>query len=84
MVAGHTIGSWRKLSEAMVKQLEDCRFVLPMEEEQPAIKTRKEEHGDDGGCNYETNEEDIIEDFGLQEPYGGGWAGDPHGAQGGR
>ena len=68
VVAGHTIGSWRKLSEEMVAQLEDCGFLLPQEVEQPSAKAVTTESSNDGEYNYEMDEESILEDFVSQEP----------------
>ena len=68
VVAGHTIGSWRKLNGEMVTQLEDCGFVLPQEAEQPSIKAVTAEFSDDDECDYEMDEENVIEDFVSKEP----------------
>ena len=61
VIAGHTIGSWRKLSESMRQELDAAGFVLP-DQEQPggermAAAARQEEP------DFFVEPEDIVEDY---------------------
>ena len=64
VVAGHTIGSWRKLTKPMVEQLEGCGFVVPNGvAEEVAVKAAEVSTEDNDLYDYEIDEEDVIQNF---------------------
>ena len=67
VVAGHTIGpigSWRKLTEPVVEQLEGCGFVIPNEVvEEIAMRAVGTLPESNDLYSYEIDEEDVIQNF---------------------
>ena len=64
LLAGHTIGSWRKLKPHMVSQLEECGFALPDAEDPEALLRAIHESAQQvQHYAYETEEGDVIQDF---------------------
>ena len=61
VVAGHTIGSWRKLSEGIRRELDQAGFVLPEPEPQP--QERKAAIGEENQPDFFVEPEDIIHGY---------------------
>ncbi|CAE7777535.1 RE1 [Symbiodinium sp. CCMP2592] len=61
LIAGHTINSWRKLTNDMREELFENGFVLPDEEDFEArLKALKEQTEKISGAEYEVDEEDFV------------------------
>ncbi|CAE7767290.1 RE2 [Symbiodinium sp. CCMP2592] len=66
LVVGHTIGSWRKLSNEMVETLEEAGFALPEEgNDHACVKAIQELNAQTLHYQFEVDEDDVIEDFDL-------------------
>ena len=63
VIAGHTIGSWRKLTEEMRDELMDSGFVLPEKEQSGAEARVFQQHPDDEEEDFVVEPGDVIEDF---------------------
>ncbi|CAE7864522.1 GIP, partial [Symbiodinium microadriaticum] len=65
IVAGHTIGSWRKLTDEMREELMDCRFALPEKEESEGSARVFQSDGEE--VNFVVEPEDVIEDYSTKD-----------------
>ncbi|CAE7308079.1 RE1, partial [Symbiodinium sp. KB8] len=64
LIAGHTIGSWRKLTEEMSVRLEQLGFVMPEDPEDEAIlKSAQVTPPDLEDCSLLVEEEEELLDF---------------------
>ena len=64
LIAGHTIGSWRKLTDEMSERLEQLGFVMPEDPADEAIlKSLQQSQVGVEGCSMIFEEDDAISDF---------------------
>ena len=64
LIAGHTIGSWRKLTDEMSGRLEQLGFVMPEDPADEAILKSLQQNPFSGeGCSMIIEEDDVISDF---------------------
>ena len=64
LLVGHTIGSWRKLTPEMVRELEDFGFALPVEgDTEVAMRALDEESKRVDHYIYEADEEEEFKNF---------------------